>query len=263
MAHVQYSGTGEAPLYQALADTLRASIRGGQLRPGDQVPTEHELMVQHNVSRNTVRLALNLLTSEGLITGGRGRAGRQVRLRELVPIHVAHVDDGVPASNPEDGPYSEEMHGKGFTPSMRIEVAIVQAPEMAARLDLPADATLVVRRRTRFLDGVACSIADSFYPYEIVKGTAIMEPRDIRPGVIAWFAEHGWVQNRYVDEVSTKMPEPDEVARLGLGTGIPVLIQIRTGYVDSKPIRVTRTALAGNRHRIVYELPASRPPTTS
>jgi Transcriptional regulators len=139
---------------------------------------------------------------------------------------------------------------------MQIEVGMVQKPEIAKRLELPPDTTLVVRRRTQFLDGVACSIADSYYPYELVKQTPIMEPRDIKPGVIAWLAEHGWVQNRYVDEVSTRMPEPDEAVRLGLGSGIPVLIQIRTGYADRKPVRVTRTVLRSDRHRIVYELPA-------
>ncbi|MGH3728805.1 MAG: GntR family transcriptional regulator [Micromonosporaceae bacterium] len=245
----------ESPLYQVVADRLRARIRGGQLRPGDKLPTEQELMGEYDVSRNTVRLALNLLTSEGLITPGRGRAGRMVRLRELVPIHVAHVDDGAAVQGAEDSPFIDQMHGRGFIPSMRIEVGMVQASEIAGRLELPSETTLVVRRRTQFLDEVACSIADSFYPYDMVKQTPIMEPRDIRPGVIAWLAEHGWVQNRYVDEVSTRMPEPDDAARLGIGSGIPVLIQIRTGYADATPVRVTRTVLRGDRHRIVYELP--------
>ena len=246
---------GETPLYQVVAEALRAKIRASELRPGDRLPTEHELMEQYRVSRNTVRLALNLLTAEGLVTGGRGRAGRVVRLRELITIHVAHVDD--PGQANEDRPFIDAVHDHGFQPTQEIEVGLRRAPDdIAEKLGLPRDATVVLRSRLRFLDHDACSVADSYYPYDLVKDTAIMEPHDIKPGAIALLAERGWVQNRYVDEVSTRMPTPDEARRLGLSSGIPVLFQIRTGYVNDQPIRVTRTMLRGDRHRLVYELPS-------
>ncbi|MQA27190.1 MAG: GntR family transcriptional regulator [Micromonosporaceae bacterium] len=248
---------GETPLYQVVADALRARIRSGDLRPGDRLPTEHELMAEYGVSRNTVRLALNLLTAEGLITGGRGRAGRVVRLRELITIHVAHHDEPGRGAGNEDSPFIEAVHGHGFRPSQEIEVAVRRAPDgIAEKLGLAKDALVVLRSRLRLLNGDACSIADSYYPYELVKDTPIMEPYDIKRGAIGLLAERGWVQNRYVDEVSTRMPSPDEARRLGLSPGIPVLFQIRTGYVDDKPIRVTRTMLRGDRHRLVYELPS-------
>ncbi|MGH3741620.1 MAG: GntR family transcriptional regulator [Micromonosporaceae bacterium] len=249
--------TGEIPLYQVVAQALRKKIRAGQLAQGSRVPTEHELMKDYEVSRNTVRLALNVLTSEGLIMAGRGRAGRVVRRRELVTIHVAQVESNSQHHGQEDAPFEDEMHRQGFEPSTEIEIGMVPAPDLISdRLNLPPDTTVVVRRRTRHLDGVACSIADSYYPYDIVKDTAIMQPHAVKPGVTALLAEQGWVQDRYMDEVSTRMPEPDEARRLGLGSGVPVLFQIRTGYVGARPIRLTRTVLRGDRHRIVYELPA-------
>lgn len=50
-----------------IRDTLRSQIQDGTLRPGDQLPTEHELIDQYAVSRHTVRVALQALVSEGLI----------------------------------------------------------------------------------------------------------------------------------------------------------------------------------------------------
>lgn len=69
----------EMPLYLKLADELREAITSGALAPGAQVPTAAELMQAHDVSRNTVRNALDMLENEGLITKGHARAGRRVQ----------------------------------------------------------------------------------------------------------------------------------------------------------------------------------------
>ncbi len=76
------------PLYQQLAATLRAEINSGDLAPGDRVPTEAELSERYSTSRNTVRLALNLLRNEGLLTSQQGR-GTFVRTNPPVRYHAS------------------------------------------------------------------------------------------------------------------------------------------------------------------------------
>lgn len=58
-----------------IAEQLRELIRGGTLRPGEMVPSEHALIEQHGVARGTVRAALAALVDEGLIevVPGQGR----------------------------------------------------------------------------------------------------------------------------------------------------------------------------------------------
>jgi GntR family transcriptional regulator, transcriptional repressor for pyruvate dehydrogenase complex len=58
-----------------LADTLRARIVDGELRPGERLPTEPQLCASSGLSRSTVREALRLLASQHLITTTRGVAG--------------------------------------------------------------------------------------------------------------------------------------------------------------------------------------------
>lgn len=48
-------------------DEMAATIRGGQIRPGDQFPTEAELVARYQVARTTVREALKLLERDGLL----------------------------------------------------------------------------------------------------------------------------------------------------------------------------------------------------
>ena len=51
-----HQGAG-APAYQRIAATYRDKIMSGELGPGDQLPTEHEIADQFGVVRQTVRTA--------------------------------------------------------------------------------------------------------------------------------------------------------------------------------------------------------------
>jgi GntR family transcriptional regulator len=55
------------PLYVQLAAVIRASIASGELAKDDPVPSESYLQQTHGVSRVTVRKAMELLRSEGLV----------------------------------------------------------------------------------------------------------------------------------------------------------------------------------------------------
>jgi DNA-binding GntR family transcriptional regulator len=61
------------PNYYRVEKYLRDRIRSGELKPGDPVPPESQLVQQFNISRMTVRQALSRLVFEGLIERQRGR----------------------------------------------------------------------------------------------------------------------------------------------------------------------------------------------
>ncbi|MDT0570977.1 winged helix-turn-helix domain-containing protein [Streptomyces sp. DSM 3412] len=53
---------------QEIAATLRDRIRGGDLRPGERLPTQAELAEEFGVERGTVRQALRALQDDGLLS---------------------------------------------------------------------------------------------------------------------------------------------------------------------------------------------------
>lgn len=61
-----------------LANQLRDMIVSGRLTPGSFLPTERQLVADSGLSRTSVRDALRVLESEGLITTKVGRAGGSV-----------------------------------------------------------------------------------------------------------------------------------------------------------------------------------------
>jgi DNA-binding FadR family transcriptional regulator len=59
-------------LVTEIVDTLAATIRQGQLPPGEKLPTEVELMARFDVSRTVVREALSKLQASGLVETRHG-----------------------------------------------------------------------------------------------------------------------------------------------------------------------------------------------
>lgn len=59
-------------LSDRLASLLAAQVESGALQPGDRLPTEAQIAVQHGVSRTVVREAVHQLKSRGLLRSRQG-----------------------------------------------------------------------------------------------------------------------------------------------------------------------------------------------
>jgi GntR family transcriptional regulator, transcriptional repressor for pyruvate dehydrogenase complex len=73
------ASTGQAPKTGAMiAERLRHQIARGELEIGQRLPTEDELTVEFGIARTTLREALRILESQGLLEIRRGRTGGPV-----------------------------------------------------------------------------------------------------------------------------------------------------------------------------------------
>jgi DNA-binding GntR family transcriptional regulator len=243
------------PLYRRIAADLREAIRTGVLPPGGQLPTEHELGQQYEVSRNTVRLALAMLTNEGAITSTPGR-GTFVRDQAITTYHASWAEDRDRHGSDKADAYIAEVGSQGRTASYRdFDIRVVAAPMgLAQRLHVEEGDTLVMRGFLRLVDGEPSSIQDSYYPLDIANECGLLRPHDLPEGTIRAMADHGYIEVGYVDELTTRMPTPEEARRLATGSGAPVVVYARTTFTKDRPVRLTLTTFAGDRNRIVYEL---------
>lgn len=73
-------GPSDLPLYQQLQRALRTAIDNGVLKPDDALPPERDLASNLDVSRITVRKAVDGLVAEGLLVRQQG-SGTFVRAR--------------------------------------------------------------------------------------------------------------------------------------------------------------------------------------
>jgi GntR family transcriptional regulator len=193
------------------------------------------------------------LANEGLITSIAGR-GSYVRERVMLTYFASRAERPDQLAGEADS-YRAEVREQGREPSQEFELRIVPAPaEIAERLQIDEGAPTVVRSLVRLVDGQPWSLQDSFYPRDLADGTVLMSPEDIERGTTRVLQELGHPQVAYIDELTTRMPTPEESARLRLTAGTPVLVYVRIGLTPGRPVRVTRTVFAGDRNRIVYHV---------
>ncbi len=127
---------------------------------------------------------------------------------------------------------------------------------MAERLQVEPEATVVLRQRLRSVDGVPFQLSASYFPEPLVRGTPLMEPRDVHaPGGLLHAIGHP--QSEFLDEIFIRMPTRTEAEQLRMPTGTPVAEHVRTGYAeDGTPLRVMVTIVPGDRHSLAYGVKA-------
>jgi GntR family transcriptional regulator len=98
---------GTKPKYEEIKDQLIEAIRLQKYKPGSELPSENELIAEYNVSRITVRRAIDELYRSGYIEkhqGKRGYVKESPRLQELSTVSS----------------YTEEILRQGMTPSRKV-----------------------------------------------------------------------------------------------------------------------------------------------
>jgi GntR family transcriptional repressor for pyruvate dehydrogenase complex len=124
------------PAYQQVADQLRELILDGSLAPGDRLPPESEIGGNFGVSRSTVREALRVLASQGLVKTSRGTTGGTF----VSSVDPDQISDYLEAS-------IGLMSGSAALPLS----AILEAREL---LEVPATALAAQRREQHHLDAL-------------------------------------------------------------------------------------------------------------
>ena len=244
-------------VFRQIADHLRTAIARGRLREGEQIPSEARLMEHYGVARMTVRNALRLLQDEGLLIAEHGR-GVYVRarppVRRLASDRFArrHRKEGKAAFLAE----SEAMAAQPGVDMIKVTEARPPA-EVAERLRLGEAAKTVVRSRRYLLDGRPVETAISYIPADLARGTPIAEPNPGPGGIYARIEDQGHVLERFTEEVTARMPTPDEARLLSLSPGVPVFRLVRTAFdIDGRAVEVCDTIMAADAYLLAYELPA-------
>lgn len=147
--------TVEMPLYRRLALELRENIVSGRLNP-ERFPTEAQLCRQHGTSRFTVREALRVLQTEGIIRRRRG-AGTTVQPQTLTSgfrQRLSDVEDILRYARDTDIAF--EAHGLGTMPTAVADEAGVSRAARWLRfsgLRRRRDGGEVIAFSTVYLDG--------------------------------------------------------------------------------------------------------------
>src|SRR5580692_11241018 len=150
------SGTQESLLYSRVETVLASEITDGNLRVGDQLPTEDSLVARFEVSRITVRRAIQNLVRRGLVEIRRGK-GTFVAAPKITQELT------------ELSGFVEDMQAIGRKPTARVvsKEVVLADTTVARHLALTKGERVVRIRRVRLADGVPLSFDETYLPLEI------------------------------------------------------------------------------------------------
>lgn len=260
MAQPDRTAQGAGTPSRQLATYLRERIASGELVPGEKLPSERTLAAQHAVARNTAREAIRQLAESGLVTAQHGRGVfvrnrmRLLRLGQRRYSKKLRDETGV-------SPFHAEVLAQGRQPSAECtRVERVHPPaEIAERLDVDATGPTVVRRENwYYADDEPMQIGTTYIPYRIAKDSPLEMTGDQlgKGDLYARFEEKGHLITHTREEVTARMPTPDEIDGLSLPDGVPVLEVLHTGIDQHHaPFEVTKFVMRADYMGLDYTMP--------
>ncbi|HAF60993.1 MAG TPA: GntR family transcriptional regulator [Anaerolineaceae bacterium] len=222
------------PLYLQLANQLIGQMRSGALKPGDRLPSEHELTERLNVSRITARQAIETLLEKGLIYREQGRGTFMAEMK-------MHGIRGFTS-------FTEDMRSRGLVPGSRIiKMELVHVEEKLQQDLKVASNDLVIHLvRLRLADGEPVAFQVTYLPYKICPG---LENEDLSDrSLFQVLRDKYYVYPVWTEAVVRALtPTPEEAELLRIGLDEPVLAVNGVTYTESfDVVEVVRTVYLGN-----------------
>lgn len=211
---VRIDRSSPIPLYHQLAEQLSTAIGNGQLQPGDPFENEIALAERLNVSRPTVRRAIQELVNQGLLLRRRGLgttvANRKVHRRaELTSLYDDLKRDG----------------GRPATKVLSHE--LVRDKHVAAALDLPPDTELLSIVRLRLSDDRPLAVLRNWLP----PACNDITPEQLEAeGLYAVLRERGLRPVVAHQSIGARTPTAAERRHLQLKPSEPVLTMTRSAF---------------------------------
>ena len=229
------------PLYLQLRQHLEEAIRSGKLDAGHPLPSEREIAQITDVSRVTVRKAVQELARDGLVVQKQGSGTSVAPLGERVQQSLSQLTS-----------FSEDMARRGLTVrSTWLERGLFSpSPKETMVLGLSANSLVSRVSRLRIAGEVPLAIeraalAPDFLP----------EPQRFGRSLYAYLARSGNKPVRAIQRISASILEGEDAELLQVPARTAALNIERVSYLASgKTVEFTRSVYRGDAYDFVAEL---------
>jgi GntR family transcriptional regulator len=232
------------PLYQQVYEILRTAILTGEWRAGELIPPEPQLMEELQVSRTTLRQAVDLLCREGLLQKKQGK-GTFVRVPSLEEnIHRILS-------------FTEDMLQRGMVPQTRVIFSgLVEAsPEIAEKLGVEAGEELARLDRLRLANGEPLSVEEAHLIHRLCPG--VLERYDYATVPLRkTLAEDYGIHLHRAREFIRAITAPRKLASLlAVPENAPLLYIERVSFAEGdRAVEYLRKFYRGDRYVLYNEL---------
>jgi len=232
------------PLYFQLKEIIEEKITSGQLEPGDLLPSERELSDRYNISRPTIRQALQELVNEGLLYREKGK-GTFVAKPKIKYGFIQRLTT-----------FYEDMERKGYKLKTKIrKQEIREAPKrIAEKLNLKTDNKVIFLDRVRYIEEEPIVRVLNFVPYEKCPGLIDIDLED-KSLYKVMREEFGISYYRAEISLEPIIAEEYDAEILDIEEGAPIhLMEDITYDQNNEPMDYFESRFRGDKGKVKVEL---------
>ncbi|MBX3567314.1 MAG: GntR family transcriptional regulator [Rhizobiaceae bacterium] len=240
-ADFRQAARSEAPLYLALKRRIEDAVQRGDIGPGDALPSERDIAAKADISRVTVRKAVQDLVRSGVLVQRHGSG-------TFVAPRVERVEQSLSRLTS----FTEDMARRGMTVrSQWLDRGIYPpSPDEMMVLGLSAKESVARVSRLRIADGTPLAIERASLSAEILP-----DPAAVGSSLYAALAATGRRPVRAVQRISAASLGEADARLLDVPAGAAGLHIERISYLASgKVIEFTRSIYRGDAYDFVAEL---------
>ena len=205
------------PVYYQLKNIILKKIQSGEFAQGSLIPSERDLGENLNISRMTVRQALNQLVTEGVLYREKGRGTFVIKSK----IEQRNIMS-----------FSEIVIKKGLVPTTKVlHFSKEQTSEDIRNiLDLKDDETVYIIKRLRLANGIPVGIEEEFIPQKYCPD---IEKHDLTASLYKLIKdEYNYVISCVDNVIEASRPSKEEREQLNISINTPVLKIAGINYTD-------------------------------
>ena len=232
---------GGGPLYLQLKRFIEDAVSGGQIRAGDALPSERDLAAKMDVSRVTVRKAVQHLVREGVLVQRHGSG-----------TYVASQPNRVEQSLSQLTSFTEDMARRGMTErSVWLDRGLyTPSPEETITLGLSSTDAVARIARLRIAGDIPLAIERAALSSRILP-----DPEAIGTSLYAHLDRGGNRPVRAIQRIRAVSLGDDDASLLDVAPGVASLQIERISYLGSgRVVEFTRSIYRGDTYDFVAEL---------
>lgn len=229
------------PIYIQIHDKIKEDIEKGVWAIGDRLPSERELALKFNVSRMTLRQAIQTLSDEGILERKIG-SGTYVARKKVQEKMTGTTS------------FTDIMLSQNRVPSSRTVSYFVAKPSSSEmeKLQLTAEDSILRMERIRFADDVPICFEIASIPYSMVSEYSKPE---ITNSLYKTLEEKGGNKIGHANQTISAMLASEQIAEyLEIKRGDAILRLRQISYLENgQPFEYVRTQYVGNRFEFYLE----------
>ncbi len=226
------------PLYHQVKMLILKQIQEGTLQAGDSIPAEADIMMQFNISRNTVRQAVNDLVKDGYLYRLKSK-GTFVAQPKITLNYMTKIES-----------FQDQVLRSGKPSRTKVmDFSVITDAAIASELKIEPEAKIVCLFRVRSVADEPIVIVHSYLPYDICSFVLDYDLEEY--SLFDLLAQSERTKVKYVQRiVEATISDEYDSKLLDISKGFP--LQSFQNYAYTKDERVVEYCISkykGNRNK--------------